>query len=355
MIATTLLVASLAVAGSIAAPAAPHKISISPMHGKHHFATAGDTITYNMGAPLLTGPLNVYFIYYGTWSAEQKQIVKDFTSGLGTSDWWTTEKKYYYQQSSSSSKVYIDGQVNYAGSVDDNYSVGKSLSGTAIPDLVSKYISAGTFPEDTNAVYYMLIADDVTENALGSSFCSGYCGYHTSANDANGKEIYYALSGRPNSSCISGCAPPTNVDFSPNSDVPTDAMLSVMAHELAEAASDPSNNRAWNDASGAENGDMCAYTYGATKGESNGSSSNCGWNGRNFMIQQNWDPETQSCTMGSGGSGPNPNPNPNPSPATTDVPPATTDVPPATTTSAPQVTGSCDPTNFCCIYYGYDC
>ncbi|KAH6561715.1 hypothetical protein BASA62_009623 [Batrachochytrium salamandrivorans] len=326
MIAST-FIAALAVASVAAAPSSK-RISVSPLNGPHVFASAGGDITYNMGAPLLTGPLNVYFIFYGDWTSAQKSIVTDFTSGLGRSDWWTTSKKYYYQASSSSSKVYIDGQVNVAGSVSDNYSIGKSQSGNDLGNLVQKYISDGTFPEDRNAVYYILNSEDVSEAALGSSFCSGYCGYHSSTTLKSGSEVYYALS----------------------------------AHELTEAASDPSNNRAWNDATGYENADKCAYQYGTTTIDSNGASSNSGWNGRTFMIQMNWDPETQSCTQGSGGS----TPPPPPPPKTTTTARRTTTTKKTstkktstrkttTTTSAPTPTGDCDITDICCYFLGHYC
>ena len=56
--------------------------------------------------------------------------------------------------------------------------------------------------------------------------------------------------------CIDGCAPPDNQKKSPNGDAGVDAMLSVFAHELTEAVSDPISDidaqRAWQDASGAE-------------------------------------------------------------------------------------------------------
>ena len=60
--------------------------------------------------------------------------------------------------------------------------------------------------------------------------------------------------------CIDGCAPPDNQKKSPNGDAGVDAMLSVFAHELTEAVSDPISDidaqRAWQDASGAEVGPM---------------------------------------------------------------------------------------------------
>lgn len=56
---------------------------------------------------------------------------------------------------------------------------------------------------------------------------------------------------------MEGCAM-SNVHFSPNGDPATDAMASTIAHELAEAVSDPDDEleetRAWNFEDGQENG-----------------------------------------------------------------------------------------------------
>ena len=90
-------------------------------------------------------------------------------------------------------------------------------------------------------------------------------------------------------------------------------MVSVIAHELAEAVSDPDDEvvetRAWNDAKYMENGiynffilskgDMCAYKYGQLQRVSTGGR-NSFYNyvsaaGTKFLVQQNWDPELQSC------------------------------------------------------------
>ncbi|KAH6563754.1 hypothetical protein BASA60_010604 [Batrachochytrium salamandrivorans] len=291
------LIATLAIGSAMAAPSAK-RVSIAPMHHNSVVASVSSSIGYNMGAPLLTGTVNIYLIYYGTWTDAQKSIVETFTSGIGSSDWWGIEEKYYYQADSSSPKTYISGNVNLAGTYSDNYSIGKSQSGNDLPGLIQSYIDAGTFPEDTNAVYYILNSSDVSESALGSSFCSGYCGYHSETTLTSGSQVYYALSGAVPDSCISGCAPPPNQSVSPNGDIAVDAMLSVMAHEIAEAVSDPDANiRAWNDATGYENGDMCAYTYGSTSTDDNGASHNTAWGGMNFMIQQNWDPVKQACGM----------------------------------------------------------
>ncbi|KAJ1341294.1 hypothetical protein BSLG_004024 [Batrachochytrium salamandrivorans] len=87
------------------------------------------------------------------------------------------------------------------------------------------------------------------------------------------------MAGNPPAACLSGCAPPNNQNSSPNGMWGVDAMLSVLAHELAEAVSDPQSD-------GTVPGKMLlvlrmvtsAYTYGSTSTDSNGASYNVGWN-----------------------------------------------------------------------------
>ncbi len=64
-------------------------------------------------------------------------------------------------------------------------------------------------------------------------------------------------------------------------------MVSVIAHELEEAATDPDLN-AWYFASGNENADQCAWTFGTEYTVGNGSSANMKLGSRDFLIQQNW-------------------------------------------------------------------
>jgi hypothetical protein len=72
----------------------------------------------------------------------------------------------------------------------------------------------------------------------------------------------------------------------PNGNVGADGMASIIAHELAEAASDPDLN-AWYDRRGYENADKCAWTFGTTSGTS-GAKYNVELGTRKFLIQQNW-------------------------------------------------------------------
>ena len=74
-------------------------------------------------------------------------------------------------------------------------------------------------------------------------------------------------------------------------------MVSVIAHELEETATDPDLN-AWYDSNGAENADKCAWTFGTTHTESNGSAYNMTLGARDYLVQQNWvNAQGGGCTL----------------------------------------------------------
>ena len=87
----------------------------------------------------------------------------------------------------------------------------------------------------------------------------------------------------------------------PNGDAGVDAMISVIAHELVEAISDPvsdiDQDRAWQDQWGYENGDKCAWQYGKVHKDEHNAKYNVDFGDRKFLIQLNWDPVLQKCAV----------------------------------------------------------
>lgn len=266
----------------------------------------GTGMSYKMGNLVLTGQVNIYNIYYGNWADKQVSIVDDFTSGIAGSSWWNIMKKYYYQKDAASPKVYVGDNVKLAKSVFDNYSKGKALSNTDIPDIIQAKIDAGELPIDSNAIYMFLVSGDVKESIradLGkASFCVEYCGYHVSWQLKTGERIYYSFVGIPAGACINGCVAPYNRAASPNKDVGVDGMLSALAHEIVEAVSDPvsdsNTGRAWEDGRHQENGDKCAFKFGTTAvDETTKAQYNIEFGSRRYLIQQNWDLTTNACAQ----------------------------------------------------------
>ncbi len=236
--------------------------------------TTSNGISYH-GGPVLVNGVNVYYIWYGNWSANSApSVMTDFANTIGGSPYFNINTTYY-----NGSNQHVMNVVKYGGAVNDNYSRGTALSDSDVKTVVASAINSKGLPADPNGVYFVLTSKDVNET---SGFCTKYCGWH--AHSAIGTtDIKYAFVGNPDR-CPSACA--AQSPSSPNGNAGADAMASIIAHELEEAVTDPDLN-AWYDTRGRENADKCAWTFGTTY-TSNGAYANMKLGARDFLIQQNW-------------------------------------------------------------------
>ena len=229
----------------------------------------GNGISYH-GGPVMLGTPSIHYIWYGNWSGNSAtSILTSFAQNLGGSSYEGINATYY-----DGSNNHVSGAIGFAGSSNDNYSHGTSLTDSDIQAIV-----AAQNPTDSNAIYFVLTSSDVNET---SGFCTQYCGWHDNAT-INGRNIKYAFVGNPDR-CPSACEDQTT---SPNGNAGADGMASIIAHESEEAISDPDLN-AWYDTRGAENADKCAWTFGSESTASNGSKYNITLGGSHYLIQQNW-------------------------------------------------------------------
>ncbi|MGR9000528.1 MAG: hypothetical protein ACU88J_15985 [Gammaproteobacteria bacterium] len=236
--------------------------------------TNSNGINFN-GGPLMIGTTNVYYIWYGNWSGNSAEtILTDLAQNIGGSPYYNINTTYY-----DGNKVPVSNSVILAGSTTDSYSIGAALSDANIQSIVSNAITSNRLPKDSNGVYFVLTSADV--NAT-SGFCTQYCGWHAHG-AISGEDIKYSFVGNPDR-CPSSCTAQT---VGPNGNAGADGMVSIIAHELEEAVTDPDLN-AWYDRRGYENADKCAWKFGATYTTANGSKANMNLNGRDYLIQQNW-------------------------------------------------------------------
>jgi hypothetical protein len=234
----------------------------------------GNGISYH-GGPVVLGTPNIYFIWYGNWSGNNATtILADWANGIGGSAYYNINSTYY-----DGANNHVSNAAHYAGSANDSYSQGTSLSDAQIESVVASALSSNRLPTDANGVYFVLTSADVTAS---SGFCTQYCGWHTHGT-INGTKIRYSFVGNADR-CPSACSAQTT---SPNGNEGADAMASILSHEFEETTSDPDGN-AWYDTRGYENGDKCAWNFGAESTASNGSKYNQTFGGRNWLIQQNW-------------------------------------------------------------------
>lgn len=280
-------------------------------------------LRYHMG-PVLTANITVYTIWYGTWQKSQKRIIREFINSISATDskrpsvavWWKTVQLYTDQTGANISRaVHLGAEKN-----DRFYSHGKSLTRLSIQSVIKSAVTARTRPLPLNpksGLYLLLTSDDVHVQ----DFCGQVCGFHYfTFPSIVGYTLPYAWVGNSVKQCPGVCAYPFAVPNyipglkplkSPNGDVGVDGMISVIAHEVAELATNPLVN-AWyagqDPSFPVEIADLCEGIYGTGGGGSytgqlldgeDGATYNMNGIRRRFLVQWVWNHVLNYC------SGPN--------------------------------------------------
>ncbi len=230
------------------------------------------------GGPVMNNGVKMYYIWYGAWgTTSATQILEGLAQNIGHSPYYHINTTY------ASGTGAVTDDVFFGGATTVSAYLGNSLSDSAIAQIVYDAINSGALSLDDNGVYFVLTSQEVTAS---SGFCTVYCGWHTAAymTFSSQHTIKYAFIGNPDR-CPSACE--AQQGNSPNGNPGADAMASIIAHELEEAATDPELN-AWYDRRGYENADKCAWTFGTTYTAPNGTVANMHLGSRDYLIQQNW-------------------------------------------------------------------
>ena len=236
------------------------------------------------GGPILTGPTNLYVVYYGSFTAKQHSILDTFLQHVGGSKAFNVAAEYY-----DSHGEHIQNAMNYdpaIDSYDDAYSMGQTLSGNYFEtELLHNAVAGGHLPSDANGIYILTISPDVQlpDNV--------WCAYHAySPEIIAGAEVRYAVAADPATPILGGCSANIAVyhdTVSPNFDMGMDSVVDSMLHELGETVTDPDIN-AWFTFTGAEMGDLCNFVYGPTYLAPNGAHANHKFGNRNYLAQELW-------------------------------------------------------------------
>ena len=169
---------------------------------------------------------------------------------------------------------------------------------------VTKVITANALPVNKSTMYFVFTASGEAScfgptqcfkpaGSTGSNFV--FCAYH-SFYPLSGQNVIYANMPYGASAFQNGC---TSLSSFPNGSA-ADIVLSTTSHEHMEATTDPYLD-AWFDVNGEENGDKCAYNYGALNFD--GGLANELWNGNFYALQQEWSNATTACSQGAPVSG----------------------------------------------------
>jgi hypothetical protein len=226
-----------------------------PSHGVNtsSLAPTSNAIQYH-GGPLLTTPktINIYLIWYGASSRKDRASITDFFASLSRSNgvvphqeptaatWWKSLQTYVDKAGNS-----VPGIIRLVKQIGDIYSLGKNIKRAQIANYVKNKIETRVLPLDSNGIYLVLTARDVT----AERFCMGSCGFHSSVAVSTKSRVVYAHVGDPSVQCPGLCAwpfslpaygPPGPALVAPNG-VGADGVVINIATVLAGAATNPFN------------------------------------------------------------------------------------------------------------------
>jgi len=200
-------------------------------------------MTYHGGVIMPTAVTEA--IFWGTsWPSDTSDKIPGMDSwyqGFSNSNYAKTSDEY----------TDSNGQVGPTTSPLGHYIDGSAASGggstSAILAEVCKVI---TNSDPSGNGYYPVYTDLPRGNA-------NYCAYHSSGS-CSGIRVEFAFFWKLDGDA--GCDPQ---DTSGLHSQGLAALANVSGHELSEARTDPASPGAWYDSSGQENGDKCAWTFGA--------------------------------------------------------------------------------------------
>lgn len=231
---------------------------------QQHAPTATNTLL-NHGGPVQGSP-RVYLDLWG-WTTDPYSVspyLQNFLSKVGGTAWLSTVNQY----SGAGYGAPLAGTWSHAASV-------PSVPTDA--QIQAEARAAGVhFGVSTSDVNAQIVVATPTGHS-SSGFGTSYCAYHGVVSGSN--NTYTDLPYMPDAggSCGSGIVNPGNA---------LDGVSIVEGHELAEAITDPLLN-AWYNSSGAEIGDVCAWTALA----------NVNLHGTNFAMQPLWSNAANACVM----------------------------------------------------------
>ena len=241
-------------------------------------------IAYHDG-PVMTGSMNVYFIWYGCWTcpgsnySDTEYLLVGFVGSLGGSAYARILTTYPEPPSGTAPS----GGIAYSGAAyDAAYSHGAALTMTDVEDVIGDMILGSQLPFDQRGLYIVLASPDVALPGLEVRTCH----YHGQAEVAGARVTYGALN-NPRRLIPGMCGPMASDAQSPNDNWVADTFVSMLAHEINGIVTNPTG-LGWYDRYGLEAPDKCAGTYGPTYTTANGARANLNFGGHDYLIPQNW-------------------------------------------------------------------
>jgi hypothetical protein len=237
---------------------------------------------YDYGGTVLTGNVNFYTVYYGTFSTWPGAMTgtQNFMTAIGSSSYWAQLKQYG-----------VVGKWSNSGkSFHDTSRTSGTLTQAEIESWLPIYVRRGNLPADKNAHMVFIISKSFTVEATGQVSCVDFCSLHGSyvdrTNFGTAVSISYTLLPEcVNPECDMGLGSTNNY---------MNWWQALLSHEFAEAATDPfvtSGNVGWyspygNCTAGGEIADIC-----------DGEGHLVTWSGAQYGVQALWMNDASTCSV----------------------------------------------------------
>jgi hypothetical protein len=260
------------------------------------------------GGPVMgtrsTGPVVVTPIFWNpaghTMTSAYKNIITTYLAGVAAASGqhtnvYSTLNEYFGSNGAIRYRLSLGTPVNDTGPLPssgctlnrkdtsaiyaDNSGYNACLDDAQVIAETERIVSARGLPRDFGHIYVTFLPKHVESCFVGGStatrnnactinyqLSAAYCAYHSQAPSGM---VYanmpYPIYASPvGFTCGSDAIFPTIQ--SPNGNPDADTEISPTSHEIMESITDPDTNTGWYDSSGYENGDECAYVFGATQG-----------------------------------------------------------------------------------------
>jgi hypothetical protein len=196
-------------------------------------ASGANGMEYASG-PLLTNPINIYYIWYGPVAAADQALAIDFANNVDTSAWWGIMQSYC-----DSTGTLVSTRVSFAGALQIDETEGKAETDANL--IVLTILGSGGLPVDPNGVYVIFGAPGTV-----SAESPGASGFHKSLGvESEGQTVGVHLAW-------------INGECSEGTQQGGPCQVEVLSHELAESATDPSPLSGWSNGSDeGEVADVC--------------------------------------------------------------------------------------------------
>ncbi len=279
--------------------------------------TTTGNLSYHNGPVLHANtPYAIYWLPGGSSvSAGYQSLINGFFANVAsasgsTSNVYSTDVQYYdtsgsIAYSSSFGGSYVDSTTPLPNDCSSSYA-GTGVSPTAcltdadVQAEVQRVLSAtGWVPGPGREFFVFTPANVGSCFSAGSTQCAYtyYCAYHSHFADsqAGNADTLYANQPYPDSAAIGAPGACDSLQH-PNGDW-ADAAINLVSHEHNESITDPDGN-AWYDSYGNENGDKCAWNFGAALGSTAYGQYNQAIGSGRYYLQQEWSNASASCVLG---------------------------------------------------------